>query len=127
MKNLLVIALGGALGAVTRYALSGWTHQLLGTAFPYGTFIVNLTGCFLLGFVAQIGLTTTEIPETLGIAVRIGFLGALTTFSTFSYETIRQLESGQWSLALVNVGGSVLMGLIGVWGGLVIARWLVGP
>lgn len=127
MNHLLAIALGGALGALSRYAVSGWTHQWLGTAFPYGTLLANLVGCFFLGLAVHVALATTWLPETLGVGVRIGFLGALTTFSTFSYETLRQFEEGQWMLGLTNVTVSVALGLVAVWTGLVVARWLIGP
>jgi CrcB protein len=127
LNNLLAVALGGALGALGRYAVSGWTHQLLGTAFPYGTLVVNIAGCFALGFVVHLGQASQTVPETLGIAVRIGFLGALTTFSTFGYETLRQLEDNQWTLGLANIGANVLIGLLAVWAGATVGRLLLGP
>jgi CrcB protein len=126
LRDLLFIALGGALGAVSRYAVSGWAHDLLGTAFPYGTLVVNVAGCFLLGLIAHVGQTTVYISEPARIAATIGFLGGLTTFSTFGYETFRQLEDGQWVYAVGNMAANLFVGLLAVWAGLAAARIVVG-
>lgn len=122
MTNLLYIAVGGALGAVGRYTLSGWVLGLCGEKFPYGTLAVNLIGCFLVGLVVQVSQTTTLISEEMRKAIVIGFLGALTTFSTFGLETLRLLEQSQWTKALGNVAVSVIVGLAAVWVGITLAR-----
>lgn len=127
MMNLLYIALAGAFGAVSRYLVSGWVYQLCGQSFPYGTLAVNLIGCLVLGVVAQIGQTTNLIPEPARVAIAIGFLGALTTFSTFGYETLRQLEDGKLVPALANIAANVVLGVGAVWLGTVAARQLYGP
>lgn len=126
LRMILMIAVAGALGAVSRYAMSQWTYRLLGEpTFPYGTMVVNLLGCFALGFVAHFSLTSSFLTPDLKIAVMIGFLGAFTTFSTFSYETLRLLEGSNWPAALANVIVSVVLGLAAVWGGLTAARTFV--
>ena len=126
MLKLLLIAGFGAAGALSRYALSGWVYRLAGEGFPFGTLVVNVAGCFLLGLIAHIGQVTDLIAENHRPALTIGFLGAFTTFSTFGYETFRQLEDGLWGAALLNVGANVLIGLIAVGAGLAAARGLVG-
>jgi len=126
MLKLLLIAGFGAAGALSRYALSGWVYRIAGENFPYGTLAVNLAGCFLLGLIVHIGQATDLIAENHRPALTIGFLGAFTTFSTFGYETFRQLEDGLWGAALLNVGANVLIGLIAVGAGLAAARGLVG-
>ena len=117
----------GALGAISRYAISGWVPQWFGTGFPYGTLVVNVVGCFLLGVVMYLGLTTTSVmSETTRTVLAIGFLGSFTTFSTFGYETFRYLEDGARWLAFVNVAANVLLGLAAVWAGLALARTVWG-
>lgn len=124
--TLLLIAVAGALGAVARYALSGWTYGLVGTSFPYGTLAVNMLGCFLLGAVQQIGEITDLITEQMRFAIAVGFLGALTTFSTFGYETLLQLENGNWPAAFGNVTAHLVVGLLAVWAGMTLARVTFG-
>ena len=126
MQNLLCIAIGGAAGAVSRYLLSGWVHHLVGKAFPYGTLTVNVVGCFLMGLVMHVGQVTVVIPENWRVAITIGLLGAMTTFSTFGYETIMHAESGQWSVAMGNIAANVVFCLLAVWTGLILARTIVG-
>ena len=126
MKILFLIAFAGAVGAVSRYVLSGWTDRLLGDSFPYGTLAVNLLGCFLLGTVQQVGEITDLISQETRVVIAIGFLGALTTFSTFGYETLRQLEDGNWIAVFGNVAAHLLLGLLAVWAGLTLARLIFG-
>ncbi len=109
---LFAIALGGALGAVARYGLGGWAQQRLGSGFPWGTLIINITGSILLAFLIQLLESLAARPEWRGF-LAIGFCGAYTTFSTFSYESIRLLQGGQFSRALLYMGGSVLISLYG--------------
>ena len=106
--------------------LSGWTDRLLGDSFPYGTLAVNLLGCFLLGTVQQVGEITDLISQETRVVIAIGFLGALTTFSTFGYETLRQLEDGNWIAVFGNVAAHLLLGLLAVWAGLTLARLIFG-
>jgi len=118
------IALFGALGCLVRYWLSGWVYSWAGRVFPWGTLVVNVVGAFLIGLVMEFALRSTLISPTLRIALTIGFLGGLTTFSTFSYETFRLLEEGAFISAAVNVLASVLVCLIFTWLGIYAARHL---
>ncbi len=111
--TLLVIGFGGAAGAISRYLASGWVQSLSGTFFPWGTFAVNVSGSFALGFLLvwlQSAVSSAQIREL----VAIGFLGSFTTFSTFSYEALALLRDGEWGEAGGYVLGSVLLGLIAV-------------
>lgn len=120
----LFIATFGALGCVVRYYLSGWVYSLLGRSFPYGTFIVNILGAFLIGLIMEFALRSTLVSPNLRIGLTVGFLGGLTTFSTFSYETFRLLEEGEFLIATGNVLGSVLVCLAFTWLGIIAARSL---
>ena len=121
-----MIAMAGALGALSRYALSGAVYALLGSGFAWGTLIVNILGSFLLGLVMQIGLSTDVLPPHLRTAIAIGFLGAFTTFSTFSYETVQFLQEGSWGAASLNILSSVALGLIAVAAGIFAGRLIAG-
>ncbi len=126
MDQIIPIALLGAVGAVARYTVSDWAHRALGESFPYGTLAVNLIGCLLLGVAAHICHTTELIPAHLRPGITIGMLGAFTTFSTFSYETLERLQSGQWEMGLLNIVANVAFGLLAVWLGMMLARQLYG-
>lgn len=118
MLEIIYIAIAGGIGALGRYFSTGLVHRLLGDGFPYGTLFINLVGSFLIGFVMHISMSTDFIPRSLRLAVTIGFLGAFTTFSTFSYETLGYLEEGAWLMAgmniLANVGAGIAAALFGV-------------
>ncbi|RMF20026.1 MAG: fluoride efflux transporter CrcB, partial [Deltaproteobacteria bacterium] len=124
--EIVSLAVGGALGTLSRYAVSGWAYRLLGERLAYGTLVVNVAGCFLLAFIMQVGLTTDALPRTLRLAVTVGFLGAFTTFSTFGYETMRYLEDGAWLLAAANAGANLFIGLAACWAGLAVANVITG-
>ena len=124
MAIALSIGLLGAMGCLARYFLSGWVYGIFGRFFPYGTFVVNILGAFLIGLIMEIGLRSTLIPPTLRVGLTIGFLGGLTTFSTFSYETFRLLEDGEFLIATTNVMLSVLVCLVFTWVGIYTARYL---
>jgi CrcB protein len=125
MKTAATIALFCAGGGLTRYYLSGWVYNLLGRAFPYGTFAVNIIGAYMIGLIMELGLRSTLIPDTLRLGLTVGFLGGLTTFSTFSYETFSLLEDGQFMVAFVNVLASVAVCLLFTWLGIYTVRALV--
>ena len=122
MKTAVTIALFCAGGGLARYYLSGWLYGLLGRAFPYGTFVVNVIGAYLIGVVMELGLRSTAISDTLRIGLTVGFMGGLTTFSTFSYETFKLLEDGQFITAFANVLASVAVCLLLTWLGIVTIR-----
>lgn len=110
---LLVVASGGALGAVARYLASGWVQNLAGGFFPWGTFAVNATGSLLLGFALVWLQGTVASPETRQF-ITIGFLGGFTTFSTFSFEATAMLRDGEWWRAGGYTLGSVTLGIAAV-------------
>lgn len=122
--TIVFIAVFGALGCLFRYFLSGWVYGLLGRGFPYGTYAVNVVGAFLIGFIMELGLRSTVIPAALRTGLAIGFLGGLTTFSSFSYETLKLLEEGEVFYAGVNVLASVATCVFLTWVGIVAAKSL---
>ncbi|MBF0495681.1 MAG: fluoride efflux transporter CrcB [Deltaproteobacteria bacterium] len=124
MPLVLLIALFGALGCLARYYGSGWVYSLLGRGFPYGTMVVNVLGAFLIGLIMEFSLRSNLVPPDLRTGVTVGFLGGLTTFSTFSYETFRLIEAGQWLIASLNVVINVLACLFFTWLGIMATRWL---
>ena len=115
------IAVCGSLGAITRFAVSSWASQW--PNFPYGTLIVNVIGCFLLGALAYSPLTDlTFVTPQMRTAVGTGFLGALTTFSTFGVETFDRIEKNEWHLAGLNIAANIALGLLAVWLGRVVIQ-----
>ena len=120
------IAVAGALGALSRWGISLAGYRLFGTGFAWGTLIANVLGCFLLGFLMHLCLVSDRISDTMRIAVTVGFLGALTTFSTFSYETVGYIEDGSWMLAIGNIAANLIIGMGATLGGLILARTLFG-
>ena len=126
MSRLLWICIAGGFGSGTRYLVGVWAGKALGTAFPYGTLVVNVVGCFAIAALMHVALATTLIPPTLRLALTTGFLGGLTTYSSFNYETTRLLEERAWGAGMTNFAvttvGCFLAGLCG----LMLARKLVG-
>jgi CrcB protein len=118
--TLAYVALGGALGALARYGISGWVYDRMGESFPWGTLVVNLVGCLALGLVIRWLQVSAVSPEVRPF-LTIGVLGAFTTFSTFSYETVALLQEGQWLRAGLYMGGSVVLGLIAMVAGMALA------
>ena len=123
--KILLVGLGGFAGATLRYVsgliVGRFTSQ---TFFPYETFVVNMLGCLLIGFLAGLADTRDLFTETSRIFVFTGFLGAFTTFSTFSHDTFGLFQNGHPSHALLNMGVQIFLGLIAVWGGLQISKFL---
>lgn len=118
------VALGGALGAAARYGASGWVHAWMGSALPWGTFAVNAAGSFLLGVAVRYLEFVVVAPE-LRAGITVGFLGALTTFSTYSYETVTLLQERAWVRAAGYALGSLAVGVLFVVAGLAAGRLLV--
>ena len=108
MDRLLAICFAGALGTGARYLLGLWAGERFGAAFPYGTLIVNTAGCFLMALVMQVAVLRTNMPETLRLALTTGFMGGLTTYSSFNYETTHLLQNGAYTSAAVNLGATLL-------------------
>ena len=111
------VGVAGFFGAIARYALGGFISERVGGAFPWETFVINISGCFALGFIFTL-LTERFLPHpTLRIALTVGFLGAYTTFSTFAFETMRLAEDGAVVFAALNLFASVGAGLLAVYAG----------
>lgn len=119
MMALLWVGLGGFLGANARYLLGGVIASRFGTAFPLGTFIINITGSFLLGLFLAYAEPRQWLGPSWRLLIAVGFMGAYTTFSTFTYESFRLMQSGEYLLATLNLGGSLVTGLLAVFAGVV--------
>lgn len=124
MTQLVYIAAGGAIGALMRFWMSTSVYAVLGRGFPYGTLSVNVIGSFVMGILYVMLFERMDVNVELRAALIIGLLGAFTTFSTFSIETINLLESGELSKALLNILFSVSLCLIACWLGVIGARQL---
>jgi fluoride exporter len=110
--RLTLIALFGAIGTVARYGLQGFVQVRTSGTFPYGTLLINLSGCFLLALIYQATLNRLLISPDLRFAIGIGFFGGFTTFSSFGWETAKMLEDGEWLAATTYVAASVVVGLL---------------
>ncbi|HSC44455.1 MAG TPA: fluoride efflux transporter CrcB [Candidatus Acidoferrum sp.] len=110
--KIFLIALFGAIGTLARYGLQGVVQVRTGGTYPYGTLLINLSGCLLLGFIGQLMLNRMLISSELRIAIAVGFFGGYTTFSSFGWETAKMLEDGEWLRATSYVAASVLAGLL---------------
>ena len=125
VDTVIFVAIGGALGSVFRYTLGTWTQTASKSIyFPYGTLAVNLIGCFIIGFLAQLAETRGVFTSESRAFIFIGILGGFTTFSSFGNETINLLRDGETLNALANVGANVIFGLILVWLGRTVAYWI---
>ncbi|MBV8479675.1 MAG: fluoride efflux transporter CrcB [Actinobacteria bacterium] len=124
MRTAVAIALAGAIGALARYGLAGLVSRHVRGAFPWGTFVVNVSGTFALGFVITLTTERLSIAPWIRGAITVGFLGAYTTFSTFSFETYRLLDDRAFGVAAANMMGSLAAGLLAVYLGIVAGRAL---
>ncbi len=124
MQQTLLLSLGAILGANARYWMSIWAASHLGISFPYGTLIVNVGGCFLIGLFNALGETRLTISPELRIFFTVGFLGSYTTFSSFGFETIGLLRLGSTGLGLLNVLANLLAGFAAVVLGIYLGRLL---
>jgi fluoride exporter len=122
MNKYLVVGVGGFLGAIARFWLGGYISNRMGTRFPYGTFLINITGSFLIGFILTLLAERTHWSPNWRYLIPIGFIGAYTTFSTFEYETFRSIQDGELFVAGLNVVLSVVVGFVAVWLGMVAGR-----
>lgn len=123
MNHTFLIFFGAGLGGVLRYWISNGVHIVLGKTFPFGTLIVNISGCFLMGVLFVLTLARfNHLNTELRALLLIGLLGGYTTFSSFSIETIHLLESGNWQSAFMNILLSVMLGLAAAWLGIIVAK-----
>ncbi|MFN8636359.1 MAG: fluoride efflux transporter CrcB [Chloroflexota bacterium] len=118
----LVISIGGILGANTRYLVTLYVAERLGTAFPYGTFVINVTGSLVIGFFLTLVTERFTVDPLWRLFFATGFLGAYTTFSSYTYEAAQLARDGSYGLALLYLFGSVLVGMIGVFAGILAAE-----
>ena len=122
MQKYLLIAIGGALGSIARYWVGSTIAGRMGTRFPYGTFVINLTACLIIGF------SLTYLGKRAGLSpawrflIPVGFIGAYSTFSTYEWETLSTLRAGAFAMAGLYAVGSLILGLVAVWLGAVLAE-----
>jgi len=122
VMNILIIGIGGFVGAVSRYGLALWIGQRWGRAFPLGTFVINVSGSFLIGLLMTLMAERFTVNPQWRLLLVVGFLGAYTTFSTFEYETGALLKDGEWTFAMLNIILSVVAGFAALKLGEVIAK-----
>lgn len=122
MGKYVMVGIGGCLGAIARFWLGGIIYQKMGTRFPYGTFIINISGCFLVGLMVTVLTERTHLNANWRYLIPVGFIGAYTTFSTFEFETLAAFRDGQLLVAALNVALSVVLGFIAVWLGVIAGR-----
>ena len=122
MLKIIMVAVGGGIGATTRYLVSMWAAERFGTNFPYGTLIVNVIGCFIIG--AFMTLTTERmiVSPYWRLLITVGFVGGLTTFSSYSYETFKLLQEADVMMAMYNLMGNLIIGFFATWLGITAAR-----
>ncbi len=119
-----MIALGGAVGTALRFIVSGFTHKLTGSAFPWGTLAVNLTGCYVIGFLWEL-FDRSAVSPTIRLAVLVGVLGGYTTFSSFGVETLNLMRDGEYKMAAYNVLASNVLGIALVFAGYVSSSYIM--
>lgn len=122
MSRYLLIALGGGLGALARYGASFWVQERVAGAFPYGTFLVNISGCLIMGLVMTRLNEGGPVSVNWRFLVPVGFIGGYTTFSSFAFETFRLIEQGLPLTGLGYVASSVILGYLALWIGVITAR-----
>lgn len=124
MKNLLLVGLGGGIGSMLRYLCQKWFSENYPQPFPWGTFVVNLIGCFLIGIIYAASEKSTALTPQTRLFLAAGFCGGFTTFSTFAYENMNLLRSGDTSYFLIYTFGSMILGIAGVFGGIAVMKLL---
>jgi len=122
MLKIIAVAVGGSIGATARYLVSVWAAERFGADFPYGTLIVNVVGCFIIGIFMTVTTERFIVNPYWRLLITVGFVGGLTTFSSFSYETFRVLEDSNMIMALYNIGLNLLLGFVATWIGIGVAR-----
>jgi CrcB protein len=125
MHKILLVLLGGAVGTGCRYGLSSLVYHFVERpTFPYANLLINVSGSFLIGVLAEVFEARVLVSPAVRVALLTGVLGGYTTFSSFSFETFSLLRDGEWLLAALNAVGSVLLGLLAVWAGMRLAQLL---
>ena len=124
MLEVLFVALGGAIGSAARYLVGGWFAARFGAAFPYGTFVVNVTGSFIVGLFLAYAQERVSLSPYWRLFFAVGFVGGYTTFSTYEYESVRLLQDGEMLLAAVYLMGSVVTGGVAAIAGIALGSWI---
>ena len=122
LEKLLAVAIGGSIGSVVRYLVSTWAAERFGAEFPYGTLFVNVAGCLMIGFFMTLTTERLIVSPYWRLIFAVGFLGGLTTFSSFSYETLRLVKDADMLSAFYNIGLNLVLGLVATWSGMAAAR-----
>ncbi len=122
MQKYLLIAVGGAFGSIARYWVGSTIAGRMGARFPYGTFVINITACIVIGFSLTYLGKRTGMDPAWRFLIAVGFIGAYSTFSTFEWETLSTLRSGAFALAALYAVGSLILGLIATWCGVALAE-----
>jgi len=122
LLKYMMVGIGGFMGAIARFWIEGYVTNKMGAKFPYGTFVINCTGSFIIGLIITLLAERTHWNPNWRYLVPIGFVGAYTTFSTFEFETLRAVQDGQIVVAILNVVLSVTLGFLAVWLGVVAGR-----
>lgn len=125
IELIAIVGCGGFIGAALRYIISLNAAKIFGADFPYGTLIANIIGAIIIGFVMKISLDTSLITPNTKLFLTTGMMGGLTTFSTFSYETVTMINSGQYVLGAINLGLNVVLSFVGVTLGMIVARLVI--
>ncbi len=124
MPVIFGVALGGALGASARYGLDRFIEERVSSVFPWATFTINVTGCFLIGILTEQLVDRHHLPAWIRVGVIVGVIGGYTTFSTFSQEAFTLIESRDFGITILYAAGSVVLGILAVWAGTVLGRAL---
>jgi CrcB protein len=125
MSNILLVGIGGFIGSVLRYLVGGYVQESINRLdFPYGTLVVNLIGCFVIGFLAQIGEKYGMFSNESRSFIFVGILGGFTTFSSFGNESVNLMRQGHMTNALINIGANVILGLFLVWLGRTVGHFI---
>ncbi len=122
MLEILLVAVGGGIGSTTRYLVSNWAAERFGAGFPYGTLIVNVVGCFIIGAFMTMVTERFIVSPYWRLLFTVGFVGGMTTFSSFSYETLHLLEYADGMTAFYNMGLNLILGFLATWMGIGAAR-----
>jgi CrcB protein len=122
MGAAILVGIGGFFGSIARYLVDRNVSRLAAGAFPWGTFVVNISGSFVVGLLFALIVDRSALPGHLRAPLSIGFVGAYTTFSTLLLESWRMVEDGAWQFAIINIGGSIAVGLVAVIAGLLVGR-----
>jgi CrcB protein len=122
--GVLLVGIGGFIGSIARYLVGGWFAARFGSAFPYGTFVINVTGSFVIGFFLAFAQDRVSLSPYWRLFFAVGFVGGYTTFSTFEYESISLLQNGEMLLGAIYMIGSMVIGAIAAIGGIALGSWI---